>query len=101
MARTKKHHRRGKGITFPIAVVAGFIPAAVDLWGKKDNPMALGNEASRIFLGWDYWDANFDLQRMKWGTLPIIIGLLVHKFVGGKLGINKMLARSGVPFIRL
>ena len=103
MARTKKrnHSKNGKSFTVPLGVVAGFVPPVVDLWGKKGNPMAFGNELLRITTGIDYWEANWDWTRMKWGLLPVIGGVLIHKFVGGKLGVNRMLAQAGVPFIRI
>lgn len=92
--------RGKKQFTIPLAVVAGFTPAAMTLWNNKQNATALGVEAGRIFLGWDYWAARWDWQFMKWGTIPIIAGVLVHK-VANRLGINRLIASTGIPVIRL
>lgn len=93
--------RRNGGMTIPLAVVAGFLPGAWRLWEKRGSLNALGNEAGRIYLGYDSWTGQFGWSQMKFGTLPIIAGAVMHRLVGGTLGVNKMLSRAGVPFIRI
>jgi len=45
---------------------------------------------------------DFDLKRLAVGVGPMIIGLLVHKFVGGEpFNLNRMLATAGVPVVRI
>lgn len=73
----------------------------VDLWPRKGDPRGLAMEAGKILTGWNYETASWDFGAMKWGTIPIIVGLLVHKLVGNKLGVNRALGQAGVPWIRL
>lgn len=110
MARRKTKHRRKKQMTLPISVVAGFAPGLSRLWTHFQNPglhgasngiEALGIEAGRIYLGYDSRDGSWNGALMTLGTYPAIGGVLVHKFIGGKLGVNRMLASAGIPIIRL
>jgi hypothetical protein len=103
--RPVKHHKGGKRkFTLPLAVVAGFTPAAIDLmdaWqSHSHDPKAVATEMGRIFLGWDYWSATWNPSLMKWGTFPIVGGILVHK-LANKLGVNRLIASTGIPVIRI
>lgn len=97
----KKRGRGRKQFTLPLAVVAGLAPAAIDLWDHR-NAGAQGfmAEVGRIFTGWDYWSASWNPALMRWGTIPIVAGGLIH-MGANKLGLNRMIARAGVPFIRI
>lgn len=110
MARTRKKKGRKKGFTLPVAVMAGFVPGLSRLGTHFSNPglhgasngfEAVGIEAGRIYLGYDPRDGSWNWRLMALGTLPILVGGVVHKFIGGKLGVNRMLASSGIPIIRL
>jgi len=37
---------------------------------------------------------------MRLGLMPLAVGVLVHK-VAGRLGINRAIASTGIPFIRI
>ena len=103
MAKRAKVHRK-KSFTLPIAVVAGFVPPAIDLldtWrGTSEGPKAVAIEACRIFTGLDYWSMQWQPTRLKWGLFPVVGGVLVHK-LANKLGVNRLLAQAGVPVIRV
>jgi len=101
--RSVPKHRGGghKGFTVPLAVVAGCAPAFIDLWDHRGSIRGMAAEAGKIFVGWDYESASWSMGSMKWGTIPLIAGIIVHKLVGSKLGINRMLAQAGVPFVRI
>ncbi len=98
-----KQRRRKPGFTLPIAVLAGFAPLVIGAWNERANggPDGAAHFAVSRLMGYDYRDHSWNLGRMKMGLLPIMGGLLIHKFVGGKLGVNRMLARAGFPIIRL
>jgi hypothetical protein len=102
---TKTRRRNGKrrgGFTLPIAVIAGFMPGAWRLWEKRGGGLNLvANEAGRIYIGYDSWTGAWGFDSLKFGTLPIILGMAVHKVIGGMLGVNRLIARSGLPVIRL
>ena len=100
-SKKSKHHRR-HGFTLPIAVVTGFMPLGLRVWSKQGSGIqAMGNEVTKNVLGYDWTTGTFDFSMLKFGTLPIILGILIHKFVGGSLGVNRMLASARVPFLRL
>lgn len=92
--------RRKPKFTIPLAIVAGFIPGGVRLWNHRHSVEDFSNEASRIYLGYTPWNGTWNLSLAMLGTGPIIGGMLVHKFVGGMLGVNKLLSRTRLP-IRL
>lgn len=101
--RSYKKFHRSKSFTLPIAPIVGL---AVGLGGPLNMAIA-GNIDGAIeqlglnYTGYSMHAKNWDAMRMQNGLLPLVIGGLVHKFVGGKLGINKMLASAGVPIIRI
>lgn len=99
--KPKRKHRRRRGFELPVAVVAGMLPGAWRVWEQRSDLNHITNEAGRVYLGYDSWTGQFGFDAMKWGTVPLILGLLVHKFVGGTLGVNRMLARARLPVIRL
>lgn len=101
MARRKNGKRNGKKFTIPVAVAAGFVPGLWRVWSHRHNLSTITNEAGRVYLGYDSYTGAWDLGLMRFGTMPIILGFLVHWLVGNKLGVNRMLARAGIPVIRL
>jgi hypothetical protein len=96
------HHKK-KQFTLSLAVVAGFAPLAIDVGTqiKNGNFSEAGRVAVHNLAGYNYWSNTWDMDGFKHGLFPILAGFLVHKFIGGNLGINRMLARAGIPIIRL
>ncbi len=96
-------HRSKAGFTLPLAVVGGFAPLAVhavDDYRVGGLPH-VGRGLSARLTGYRVDTGQFEWQWLKQGLIPIAAGLLVHKFIGGKLGINRALAGAGIPFIRI
>jgi hypothetical protein len=101
MANRKKSYRR-KGFQLPIAIVSGLVPGVIKVWeAGREGISAAAREAGEIYTGFDFWNKQFTFGKMLYGIGPIVLGGLVHKYVGGKMGINNALSRAGVPFIRL
>jgi hypothetical protein len=101
MARKKGNKK--KKFTIPLApmigLAAGLVEPAIALsqgqWWEAINGLKYN------YLGIDA-GGNWNPWAMQKGLAPLIIGLLIHKFVGGApLNLNKTLAASGVPFIRI
>lgn len=103
MAKSKENNKRkSKQMTIPIAVVAGFsIPAAKAWEGFKGSGIS-GAVAmlSRGFTGYAPWAGTWDYRDLKMGLLPVIVGMAVHK-VASALGINRALASTGIPLVRI
>lgn len=51
------------------------------------------------YTPYDPWGNKFDFRGMYKGLVPLLGGVLVHKFVGQRMGINRMLKNAGVPLI--
>ena len=103
-ARRKKGRRR-YSMTIPLAPVLGIAQAtnAYGAWGDivSGNYEAALDKITAGLTGFSPASGDWQPQRMVNGVVPIVVGLLVHKFVGGTLGLNRMLGRAKVPFIRL
>ena len=102
---TKNKTRRSGGMTVPMAVVlplaAPLIKAATTLMAYPDRPMNALNPLSISFTGYDLVGGSWNLAHAH-GLKGLVIGLLIHKFVGGApLNLNKILSRAKVPFIRI
>lgn len=102
MARKRNKRSNGKrGITIPVAVVAGFAVPTRYVSYKFSTEGWRGSlkELTKIFTGLGD-DGKWYPQEMAKGTLPVILGLTVHKVMSA-LGVNRMLAQSGIPIIRV
>ena len=103
----KKRRRKSKSMTLPIAPLAGLAAGlAAPVQSAMDGAYRDAvNKLLRNYVGLDgYLTGNYTFrpEMMINGLAPLVIGGLVHKYVGGKpLNINSTLARSGVPLIRI
>jgi len=88
-------------MTIPVAVVAGFalpVSRSFGVYGTHGfNGVA--NELMKSFTGYAN-DGTWDFQRLKFGTLPVVLGITVHKVMSA-LGVNRLLASTGIPLIRI
>lgn len=99
----RRRRRSNPGITIPLGIVAGFVPYLVDLKKGYDfgGLETMGMFGIRSLTGYDYVSHSWNIKDLRYGLLPILMGMGVHKFIGGKLGINRALGRAKIPFIRL
>jgi hypothetical protein len=100
----RRHHKtHRKKFELPLAVLAGFVPLATDLYCqiKDGNIKETGKVLVHNTIGFNSWSGKWDADGLKTGLFPIAAGFLVHWLIGSKLGVNRMLARTGVPFIRI
>lgn len=99
----KKKKRRSNGFTLPVAVIAGFMPltyGAIADWDRYGWKGAVAGISARM-TGYNPQVNTFNIPTMKEGLLPILLGGIIHKFVGTRLGVNRMLGSSGLPIIRV
>lgn len=107
MAKRTKRRRRNSMLgglpSISLATVLGMLPFLINSWNAwRDYGLrGLQIESIRILTGWDidiqYWSPG----AMGRGLLPIMGGILIHRFIGTGLGVNRALARAGIPLIRL
>jgi len=101
-AKTKRRSSRNGGVKIPVSIVAGFMPGLIKVWEAwPSGGSAAAREAGRIYTGVDFWEGNFAWRRLWYGTIPIIAGAIIHRVVGGMLGVNRAIGRAGIPFIRI
>jgi hypothetical protein len=99
-------HRRKAKFTIPLAVVGGFMPFAswsyttIRADGHWNGFATWSKYAPKRFIPINE-SGKFDASKLSVGIVPILMGFAVHRFVGGKMGVNKALARMGIPLIRL
>jgi hypothetical protein len=81
----------------------GFMPSikdSIDLFrtGGIEN---FAKYMPKRFIPYDFMTGKWTFDKFMVGTGSIALGLAVHWLVGTKLGLNKALRRSGIPFIRI
>lgn len=87
-------------MTIPLSVVAGFVPVAVGVWNRRASGTAIGDYLVSSFAGITPSTGQFNFANLRNGLLPIVAGFMVHK-VAGAVGINRAIARTGIPLIRI
>jgi len=114
-----RHHKRK--VTIPLAIVAGFVPGFWDVYqhGKDfgwiprtgGSPIYAANSGLTTFMADFFGIANADYQatfntgaftsqRLGRGLYPVLLGFAAH-WGANKLGINRMLGRMNVPWVRI
>lgn len=108
VTRRRRYFSRGrangpKRMTVPVAVALGFAPLLGNVYTEvKTNGWANGLRNSvTTLVPYDFSLRKLDFSKLGSGLYPIIAGLAVHKLIGSMLGVNRALARSGIPYIRL
>jgi hypothetical protein len=102
MAKHLAKHRR-PGIRLPLAVVAGFMPlvsreiSVTAQYGLGAVP----GDVAQAFLPYNPTTRKFDTSGLSVGLIPVVVGILVHRVIGGYLGVNRALAGAGIPFVRI
>lgn len=100
--KRRRKTRRKNGFTLPVAVAAPVAMMGMDIISEFQRVGAQGafNLATSRVTGYSPDQKNFDIRRFKYNMLPIGMGLMVHK-IAGKLGVNRAIAKSGIPWIRI
>lgn len=99
----KKKKRRSRAITIPLAPMIGLAAGMAEpiRYAMEGNIPETIEQLKFNYVGLTR-DNRFDVNGLMKGVLPLVVGLLVHKFVGGSpLNLNRILARANVPFIRI
>jgi len=99
----KKTKSRRAEMTLPLAVIGGMIPLGIRAYNgyKANGVVGMGDGVTSGLTGYSVFSKKFEWAAMSEGLLPILAGILVHKFVGGKLGVNRALANARVPLLRV
>jgi len=92
-----------RGFELPLLAIGGFAPLITNVVfaAREGGLHGAVREFSRDTVGYDPSTAQFNYASLSNGTLPIIVGTILHKAIGEWLGVNKALRRARVPVIRL
>lgn len=94
--------RKKRAFTIPMAIVAGIAPTGIKVWEARGGGMSgMAREAGRILTGFDFWTGQWIPGAMRYGLWPMVGGYAVHWLLGQKLGMNRAIARTGLPIIRI
>lgn len=101
MAKKKRSRRRNK-TTLPIAVIAGAAAGMVKpvKMAVSGDVESAANTLSMDYIGYNFMGHKWEFSRIKNGLLPLVAGVVAHK-VAGKLGVNRAIASTGIPYIRI
>jgi len=98
----KKKTRRRKGFTIPMAVAVptAYVGYNALLYAINQSPQVALEKTTKWFTGYSLETGRWSFDNFKLGLFPIFGGVLVHK-VASKLGVNRALASTGLPWIRV
>jgi hypothetical protein len=101
MAKATTRHRR-RSMTVPVAVLAGMVPLAVGTVQqfRLGGPEAAAGQVVGGLTGYELKTGKWNPANMAVGLYPILLGFGVH-WMASKFGVNRALARAGVPFVRI
>jgi hypothetical protein len=91
-------------MSIPLALVAGISVPLLQVVSSIPNgangPNGYMDVTQRIFTGSSPSYPGFNAGWFKWSYYPILVGAFAH-WLAGKAGVNKAIARSGIPLIRI
>jgi len=98
--RKSKHH--AKKMTIPLAIVGGIVPGLAYTYSGWQSGGFTGatNNLSGAYTGYNPTTRTWNIASMRWGTFPLLGGIFVHK-IAAALGVNRAIAKSGIPFFRI
>ena len=100
----KRRRRRNNKITIPLAPIIGIAAGVAEPLGYIiGGNVSTGMEyLKRNYLGLTGPNNEFKIENLMHGLFPLVMGALIHKYVGGApLNLNRMLASANVPFVRI
>lgn len=102
MAKKKNKIHRRKKTTIPLAVVGGLSVGLREpvQFLMQGNIEGAAWTIGRFYTGYDYKTGKFNLWDLKRGVVPLVLGVGVHK-VASRLGINRAISSTGIPWIRV
>jgi len=100
MARSGGH--RKAGMVLPLAVILGFVPLGSRAVGLVQTNGIAGLQAlPSSLIPYNFQSRKIDFSMLGTGMYPILAGMITHKVVGGIFGVNRMLAASRIPWLRI
>lgn len=101
----KKIHKRAKP-TVSLAVLAGLAPTAAyayegfKLGGDQGGIVEAAHRVTMRLTGYEWKGKVWSASELAAGWVPLLAGAFIHKGAN-RLGINRMIARAGIPYLRV
>lgn len=91
-------------MTIPIAAVGGIAvglarPAKTLIANPQNVELAM-NQLIEGYTGFYVPDGSWDMNRLKFGLYPLLAGVAAHK-IASIVGLNRILSKAKVPFLRV
>jgi len=105
--RSSHNTHRGRSVArktvVPVGIIAGMLPGVARSFKvfQSSGAEAGANEFMAVFSGYDVATRTWSLDNARFGLFPLFAGLALHKIVGGMFGINRLLAQSKIPLLRI
>lgn len=97
--RIRYGFRRRSKVSIPLAIIGGFAPVAVGVWNRRNSATEVGDYLKAGFTGIGS-DGRFNLANLRMGVMPVAAGFIVHA-IASKFGVNRAIARAGIPWVRI
>lgn len=100
--KTKDKPRKKPSRTIPLSVVGGFTPYAAAMYdhAKRGDGHAMAWVSQVTFTGINPDTGKWAPDLAKQYMFPWIRGLVTHK-VANYFGVNRIIARTGMPWLRI
>jgi len=102
----KARSRRKTQTTIPLGIIAGLAPTAMfalegfQIGGDQGGIKEAAHRVTMRLTGYEWKGQVFSWPDLVAGWLPLAAGIFAHK-AANRFGINRMLARAGVPLLRI
>ena len=102
----KRAARRAKSMTIPLAVVAGIAPTLAYAYqgfvlpGGEGGPVEAAHRITMRMTGYEWKGGGFSWPQLMQGWGPLLLGAAAHK-AANRLGLNRAIARAGIPLLRI
>lgn len=102
MAKKKKKKSYRRKMTLPLTIALPLLSAGTrfaDDWQRSGARVAV-QKAQSYYTGYDPVTNKWSWTLLKVGAMSLIYGAIVHK-VANATGINRLIASTGIPYVRL
>lgn len=100
MAKNNKR-RRSRNITISAAMTAGIVAYGAQVAHSRQEGIYGMTRAAVLYgTGFDMYSNRFYFQFLNRGLFPVLGGMALH-FLANRLGVNRMIARAGIPLVRI
>jgi len=98
--RAPRRRGGGKKFTLPVAVIAGLVPTVSGVYARRSSLTEMGRFVTQAWTGYDPGGSGWQASYLRWGAMPALLGFAAHG-LASKLGINRAIARAGIPIFRI